>query len=178
MKKNIAKACLFLAMLSSSSAFSWSHSIDLGYGFSHDPNNTHYNNSGFLLSSDLVYLNNTAHSFWTINGSLGQWHSSAPEHQNLTTAAIALAMRYYVFSVSDKYPAYLMASGGPAYLSTKHFGTNVQGSNLAFQLFGGLGVELDKVDLNLRMVHYSNAKLANPNEGYNILYLLSVGYLF
>lgn len=170
--------CILTIMLSSlaSLSFAWDHSIELGYGYSHDPNHSRYNNSGFLLSGDLLPLQRSSAAFWSINGGLGQWTSTAPKNKNLTTAALALALRLYAFNV--KTPTYLLASGGPAYLSSRQYGLNTQGSNLAFQVYGGLGVELENIDINFRLIHYSNAHLASPNEGYNILYMLSVGYLF
>jgi hypothetical protein len=166
---------LSLFMLTS---FAWDHSVELGYGYSHDPNNVKYNNSGFLLSADVFPLKRTPWTFWSINAALGKWNSSAPQNKDLTTIAIAAALRLYLFNINHLYPAYLLGSVGPNYLSSRKFGTNTQGSNLDFQLFGGLGAEFNKVDVNLRLVHYSNAHLANPNQGFNILYLLSLGYLF
>jgi len=76
------------------------------------------------------------------------------------------------------YKLYLTGSVGPAILSSRQFGTNKQGSNLAFQLNAGLGMELHQFDFNLHMVHFSNAYTARPNNGYNILYVFSIGYLF
>ena len=76
-------------------------------------------------------------------------------------------------------PSYLLGSAGPAYLSQRQFGENKQGSSVAFQLNGGVGVELNKkIDINLRLSHYSNAHLASPDQGFTVLYLLSIGYLF
>lgn len=178
-KRNVFSRFLFVLLsLITITSFAWDRSIDIGYGYSHDPNDTKYNNSGVFLSGDFWPVYHSPMTFWSLNGSLGQWYSSAPENKNLTTVAAALALRFYPLTTAETYPVYLLASAGPAYLSTRHFGTNVQGSNLAFQLNGGLGMEYKHFDANLRMVHYSNAGLANPNEGYNILYLLSLGYLF
>lgn len=160
------------------SSFAWDHSIELGYGISHDPNHTKYNNSGFLLTSDLLPLKHTLCTYWSLNGALGQWYSTAPKYKNLTTAALALALRYYPFTIRQTYPSYLLGSVGPAYLSNRQFGANKQGSNLTFQVNAGLGVELNQIDINLRLSHYSNAHLARPDQGFSVLYLLSIGYLF
>jgi hypothetical protein len=109
---------------------------------------------------------------------LGQWYSSAPQNKHLTTAAISLALRFYPFTIDDKYPSYLLASAGPAFLSSSQFGINTQASHLAIQTNLGLGMEFNCIDVNLRLEHFSNAGLGKPNEGFNILYLLSIGYLF
>jgi lipid A 3-O-deacylase len=170
---------LFLCLITTVS-FAWERSVELGYGYSHDSNNTNYNNSGFLLSSDVWPVWRNDLTYWTINGALGQWHTTAPTNNDVTTAAVALALRLYpLCNNMSAYPFYLLGSAGPAYLSHKQYGNNKQGSNLAFQLFAGLGVELNNQwDVNLRAMHYSNGGTSSPNQGYNILYLLSLGYLF
>ncbi len=157
--------------------YAWNHSIELGYGRSHDPNNTKYTNSGFMLSSDIFPLGRTPMTFWSITGSLGQWHSSAPVNKNTTTAALSLALRFYPFTLWASNP-YLLGSAGPAYLSNIRLGTNTQASHASIQTDLGFGFEVNHFDTNLRLVHYSNAGLGHPNQGFNILYFLSMGYLF
>lgn len=160
------------------SAFAWNHSVEIGYGWSHDPNNSRYFNQGVMLSGDLYPLRRTPMTFWSITGSLGHWHSSAPVNKNVTTAAASLALRFYPFMLTKSKP-YLLASVGPAYLSQPRFGTNVQASHGSIQTNLGLGDEFNNhYDVNLRLVHYSNAGLGHINEGYNFLYFLSLGYLF
>lgn len=159
--------------------FAWDHSIDIGYGVSHDPNHTRYNNSGFLLTSDLYPIKRTPSTFWSLNGALGQWYSTAPHHKYLTTGALSLALRYYPnFTIGDCYPTYFLGTVGPAYLSNRQFGRNKQAGNVTIQFNLGLGVELNHIDLNLRLSHYSNAYIARPDQGFTVLYLLSIGYLF
>lgn len=171
---------IFLGLLSfiTSHAFAWDHSVDLGYGFSHDPNHTKYNNYGLLLSSDVYPIHRSCWTFWSLNAALGQWHTNAPKNKNLTTAALSVALRFYWFNLTQDYPSYLLGSVGPVYLSNNKFGENVQGSNVAFQVNAGVGAEFKNFDINLRATHYSNAYLAHPDHGFTILYLLSVGYLF
>lgn len=180
--KNMRLYQLLLSILFSfftlSTAFAWNNSIEIGYGYSHDPNNTKYNNSGVLLSGDIISLKRTPWTFWSITGSLGQWHSTAPVNQNLTTGALSLALRLYTFNIAHSYPFYLLGSAGPAYLSKSKFGLNTQASHASIQTTLGLGAEFNNIDANLRLVHFSNAGLGHINEGFNILYLLSIGYLF
>lgn len=159
-------------------AFAWDHSIELGYGISHDPNHSRYNNSGFLLNGDIYHFLRTPVTLWSINGAIGQWYSSAPVNKHLTTAALSVALRYYPFVIADRYPAYLLGSVGPAYLSNRHFGLNTQAGNATFQWNVGLGAELHHIDLNFRWSHFSNAYLARPDQGFTVLYLFSIGYLF
>src|SRR6185312_13445500 len=173
MKKNLIIGILILFNFFTINAYAWDHSIELGYGYSHDPNNVKYNNSGLLLTTDLLPLSRGRYTFWSITGALGQWHTTAPSHQNLTTGAASLALRLY--PIPKYYPAYFLGSVGPALLSSRKFGVNTQGSNLSLQINLGLGMEIHSFDVNLRLTHYSNAHIFHPDEGFNILYLLSVG---
>lgn len=179
MKQTFRRLSLVLGCgLISSAVFAWNHSVEIGYGFSHDPNHTRYNNSGILLSGDLLPLRRTPWTFWSITGSIGRFYTTTPKNKNLTTAALSIALRFYPFMVAKEYPAYLLASFGPAALSSRRYGYNTQAQQLTIQSNIGVGVEFKQVDLNLRLSHYSNASLGKPNEGFNLLYLLSVGYLF
>ena len=178
--KNLTLSSFLLFIFSSLftvTSFAWDHSLDIGYGISHDPNHTRYNNSGFLLTSDFYPIKRTPKTFWSLTGALGQWHTTAPQNKNLTTMALSVALRYYPWTFGN-YPGYLLGSVGPAYLSNRHFGRNTQAGNLTFQWNIGLGAELHQVDINLRLAHFSNAYIARPDQGFTVLYLLSIGYLF
>ncbi len=167
---------IFLLSTFSTASFAWNRSIELGIGHSHDPNGTRYYNSGLFLSGDFLPLWDSCWYKFTLNGTLGQWYTTAPNSKYLTTAAVALALR--VYPNNYEYRPYLLGSVGPAILSSKNFGVNKQGSNLSFQVNAGLGIEYKQYDVNLRLTHISNAHLAHPDNGFNVLYVLSVGYLF
>lgn len=179
MRKQCVKL-IVVALLAciTTTTFAWDHSIELGYGYSHDPNHSHYNNSGFLLNGDFYSIKETPWIHLSLNAALGQFRTTTPVNKNLTTAAIDMALRVYGFEFGNAYASYFLASFGPAYLSSRQFGYNTQGSNLAIQSNLGIGAEFHQYDVNLRLEHFSNAGLANPNEGFNVLYLLSFGYLF
>ncbi len=176
MKGQIRLGMVIFCSVLTINAQAWNHSIELGYGYSHDPNDIRYNNSGFLLTSDLLSLSRGHYTFWSVTGALGQWHTTAPTHQNLTTAAVSLALRLY--PIPNYYPTYLLGTLGPTLLSERQFGINKQGSNFTLQTNLGIGMEFHSFDVNFRLVHYSNAHLFHPDQGFNILYLLSFGYLF
>lgn len=179
MKSRVRQLLLFtLLNLSTLSAYAWNQSVELGYGYSHDPNDIHYNNSGLLLSGDIYTITQTPWSHWSITGSLGQWYTTAPSNKNLTTGALSLALRLYPAYTINHYSPYLLMSGGPALLSNREFGVNTQAKNITIQSNAGFGVEYDHYDFNLRFSHFSNASIWKPNEGFNVLYLFSVGYLF
>ncbi len=167
----------FLALFSQI-LFAWNHSVELGYGHSHDPNDTKHYNSGVLLSGDIVPLLRNDWTFWSITGSLGRWYSTAPHNKNLTSVAASIALRFYPFLIANQYPSYFLASFGPAYITARQFGVNKQAENVTIQSNLGVGVEFNYIDVNLRLSHFSNGSMSKPNNGYNVLYLLSIGYLF
>lgn len=169
---------VLVLMLCTSAASAWTRSLEVGYGYSHDPNHTRYYNSGLMLSSDIAPLYRNSWAFLTLNGSVGKWMTTTYINKNLVTVAATLAVRLYPFNSQSGYLPYVVGSAGPAYMSSKNFGLNSQGKNMSGQWTGGFGVEYNHFDVNLRLVHFSNAHLSSPDQGFNILYTLSVGYLF
>jgi len=170
--------CLLLGM--NFSAWAWNHGISVGYGGGADPNHSQFTNSGVFISGEFASLKKKSWLSLTFNGAVGEWFSTTPAHKNLTTVAASIASRFYIWH-SAKFHPFILASVGPSYLSNKKFGHNTQGSHFSFQSILGVGFELGqqkRLDINLRFVHYSNANLIKPNEGYNIFYVVSVGYLF
>lgn len=158
-------------------AFPWEKSFEIGYGKSHDPNYSKYYNSGFLFSADLYPLYHHPYAYLSLGGALGKWYTTAPINKNITTAAGTLNLRVYPWTNTREYPVYLMGSAGPALLSCRDFGYNDQGSNISGQWYFGAGIEYKHFDINLRYMHFSNAHTTSPDEGFNIQYLLSIGYL-
>ena len=170
----------FSAALITSSVMAWDHGISLGYGGGSDINHHNDTNSGEFLSAEFTSIKQKDWLNITFNGSLGNFYSTAAVNKHLFTAAASLAFRFYALTTPKLHPFFL-ASVGPAYLSDQNFGQNRQADNFAFQSILGAGVEVGKakrVDLNLRLIHYSNAYLMHPNEGFNIFYVVSLGYLF
>lgn len=178
---NLSKITLFCSLcFTACSVFSWNHGVSLGYGGGSDLNHHTDTNSGAFLSGEFLSIKQKDWLNITFNGSLGQFHSSWSANKHLFTAAASLAFRFYPCHTINTHPFFL-ASVGPSYLSKNKFGRNRQASNFAFQTIAGAGLEFGKakrVDLNLRLIHYSNAYLMHPNEGFNIFYVASLGYLF
>lgn len=169
---------MLLLGLISSTASAWERSLELGYANSHDPNHSRYRNSGVMLSGDFFPLYHSPWTYLSLNAAVGQWWTNAPTNQNLTTGSVGFGLRLYPFTIANIYPVYALGTANGAVLSHRQFGQNKQGSNLTFQVGVGAGIELNQFDINLRWAHFSNAHLAHPDNGYNFLYLLSVGYLF
>ncbi len=167
------------------SALAWQHGIDVGYGIPASEIDAHYNTYGYYLDAMLYRFPKLDRSLiFTINTSLGHWLATTEDHNQVTTLALSGAFRGYFVPIDSAYALhpYLLFSAGPAYLSEEQFGENKQGKHVAFQVNFGGGSEIriaqHDFDLNLRLVHFSNGGIFHPNEGYDVVYVLSVGYLF
>lgn len=181
MKKIILKVSVLVsALFISFQASAWNHGISFGYGSATDPNHSSDTNSGYYLSGKLFLLSKRSWYQLTLDGSIGDWKSSTQIHNDLFTTALSADFRIYFFHLSSVH-GYAYIASGPGYLSNRRFGQNTQASNFAFQSTFGTGLEFGKakrLDLTLNFVHFSNAYLMHPNEGFNIFYVVSVGYLF
>lgn len=180
MKKSLIHYLLTISLLMIylPSVHAWNHSIELGYGYSQDPNHSKYHNNGVFLNSDLFTFCQTCWTLLSLNAALGHWYNSAPTHRYITTGALSLGLRVYPFPNATTYPFYFLGSAGPAYISKQQFGLNKQAGNMTLQWTLGFGTEIQCFDINLRLVHFSNAYLDRPDHGFSILYTLSIGYLF
>jgi hypothetical protein len=164
--------------------YAWQHEVSLGYGFGREVEKD-YQNTAFVLSGKLYKfpkIDNTLIA--TIDGSVSQLRADTDVHRHLTTAALALGLRAY-FQNPDLHQIrpYLGVSSGPSYLSSRYFGTGDQGAHLDLQSTIESGVEFElknkrSVDVNLHFVHYCNAGLAYPNLGFNVPFVIAVGYQF
>lgn len=181
--QKIGYVALIIALLLASPAYAWEHSISFGYGKSQELGYS-YDNSGYFLNGVFTRFQPLDPMlYFSIDGSAGFWTASTNQHRQLTTLAASGDFHAYFTPPADhQYRPYLLGTFGPAYLSQEQFGEETQGSHIAFQTTLGGGLEYVKqdhgVDLNLRLIHYCNAGLASPNEGFDIFYVFSVGYLF
>ena len=120
----------------------------------------------------------------SVDGSLGYWHSKTATHNSLLNASVYGAFRAYFRPIgTTKYSPYLLMGFGPSYLSNEMLGENKQGSHFDFQtsMGAGLGVKLKnqhQLLFSYRFVHLCNAGLAKPNKGFNLPFILSIGYTF
>ena len=174
-----------LATLFTLSASAWQHGISSGYGGSKEINKN-YGAYGFFLNGKLYQLKRIDKTMLlTLDVSAAHWRAGTAQNKNLTTLALSGAFRAYFAPPEDhQWRPYLQTTAGLAYLSSKMFGEQAQGSHAALQITLGAGMEValphsDKsLDLNWRLVHFSNAGLFKPNQSLNLLYVFSLGYLF
>ncbi len=163
-------------------AQAWTHEVAIGYGNSNEPEQD-YNNSIYVLSGKFLKFRVDKTLIATLDGTIGQWHAGTDEHSNLTNIALAPALRAY-FANPDRHMVrpYIGVSIGPTYLSEEQLGTRLQNTHLALQSTLETGTEIGSqqhsIDLNVHLEHICNAGLAVPNQGFNVLYIFSVGYQF
>lgn len=181
MKANFSKLFyVIIALLISCHTQAWDHGVSFGYGSGSDPNHSEDVTSGFFLRGNIMSLSQRKWYNLTLDAAFGDWETSTISNNNLFTLAAAVTFRLYVYQ-TEWVHMYGYASAGPGYLSEKQFGQNTQASHFAFQSTFGTGFEIGKarrVDIGLNFVHFSNAYLMEPNEGFNIYYVVTIGYLF
>ncbi len=191
MKKNFLFLFSFLfrfffslsSLLFFSPTYAWQHEVAIGYGDGKEIEQN-YDNRGVVLSGKFYKFPKIDDTLIaSIDGTLANINSSTSTDNHLVTAAAALAMRAYFMNPDDhSVRPYLQASFGPALLSQRTLGNRTQGSNFAFQTTFETGMEIGSqaksIDLNLRLAHYCNAGLFHPNQGINLMPIVSIGYLF
>lgn len=71
---------------------------------------------------------------------------------------------------NKKFPVFVEGGCNPTMLSRHQFGPNDYGCNFQFTTYGGVGVTLgERWELGFRFQHMSNAHVAEPNPGLNML---------
>lgn len=155
------------------------HEIAIGYGFGKEVEQK-YRNQGIVLSGKFYRLPNIDDTLSaTLDGTLAYIRASTKNHNHLATTALALALRaYFANPLEHIIRPYFQISFGPAYLSAKQLGERSQGGHFAFQTTLETGTEVKNVDFNLRLNHYCNAGIFHPNQGINLVYIFSIGYMF
>lgn len=180
MKKIIL--CIFILFFCQN-VFAWQHGISFGYGFAL-ANVQGYRNGGTFFNAKLYKFKPIDRTLiLTLDGSWGHWRANTGQNKKLDTLALSGALRaYFTPPKKQRIKPYLLLTAGSAYLSNKNFGTAKQGAHFAFQVTFGAGSEFlinhREFEADFRFVHYCNAGMFKPNESINILYVLSIGYLF
>jgi lipid A 3-O-deacylase len=102
---------------------------------------------------------------------------SYPTNNHLQAYSLSIALRFLTRIVV---PVFFDIGIGPAYMSQQQIGSRNLGQNWLFEDRAGIGIVLgkkQKLELGYRFIHYSNAYLAQKNNGLN-LHLFSFGYWF
>jgi hypothetical protein len=173
-------ACSFICI----SSQGFSKQLSIGYAFPAHESDQHYDHSGLYINGAFYHYLLADHMLlFTLNGAMGYWHADTTDNNHLLTLAVLPTFRaYFSQHTSHIVRPYLFLGYGPAYLSHRTFGEKTQGTHLAFQGDVGAGIEFGKhykgLDINGRFTHFSNAGLFHPNQGFDFLFILSVGYLW
>ena len=168
--------------LFSSSAIAWEHGIAAGFGGGKEIDQDYYN-TDYVLSAKLYKFKKIDDTLIAvIEASFSKLQADTDEYNSMYAAAIALSLRGYFLNPEHyRIKPYLEISSGPAYLSEHQLGNNIQGSHLVIQSTLGGGFEFGKnhsIDLNFHFAHYCNAGLADPNQGFDFPFIISLGYLW
>jgi hypothetical protein len=183
MKKNVL---LFISMLFSmiltETIFAWTYDVSLGYGRS-KVDDEYYQQGSMLDVQVFPFAKLDKTLIFGFGTSLADWHATAKENKRMITAALSAVFRaYFAPPETHKFRPYIATSFGPVYLSHKKLGKKEQGSNFSLQTTMGIGSEVElwgqELNFNLKFVHYCNGGIFRPNQGIDIWYVFSIGYLF
>ncbi len=184
-KKNILLyTAMFFALFFAGAAVAWTYDICLGYGRSKEYGYDYYQQGVMLDFQAFPFAKLDKTLLFGVGASLADWHAATKENKEMAAAAVSAIFRAYFAppEASAKFRPYLTASFGPAYLFQKELGERKQGSHLSFQTTMGIGSEITfgkkALDFNFKFVHYCNGGIFKPNQGIDIWYIFSIGYLF
>ena len=114
------------------------------------------------------------------DGNLAYWHTVYATNKSLVLGSIAPVLRIPFFQNSAFMP-YLEISVGAAMMSGTKFGYKDLGAHFTFQDMLGGGISLGakhQFDISWHYVHYSNASLAQPNDGIDLPIFVTLAYRF
>jgi hypothetical protein len=182
-KNSLLFVTMLFSMIFAETVFAWTYDVSLGYGRSKETNCNYYQQGGMLDFQAFPFTKLDKTLVFGLGASLADWRAATSENKNMMTAAVSAVLRaYFAPPEASKFRPYLSASFGPAYLSSRKLGEREQGSNFTFQTTMGIGSEVKfgqkELSFNLKFVHYCNGGIFTPNQGIDIWYIFSIGYLF
>ena len=179
--KNLITILLSITLFYSFSANAWQYGLSFGAGAGQETNRN-YNNGLFMVNGKFYKFNLDRTLIATFDARFSHLFSATPENNSMYTLSLAPAFRAYFFEpFQANFRPYLEVSSGPAYLSQHQLGEETQGARFAIQSTLGGGFEWAErpgFEVNFQLVHYCNAGLANPNQGFNFPIVISFGYLW
>ena len=114
-----------------------------------------------------------------LEASYARWNVKYFTNNRLEVFALAPVIRANLFSFGQE-QFFLEGSVGPAKRSTKQLADRRAGSKWTFQDIIGFGFTVlrQKLDFRIQYTHYSNANLARPNPGTEVIPMLTLSYRF
>ena len=138
----------------------------------------HHATSGGTIS----YLYTLYHTqkYFSIHGgvAISNWNLNA---SSLYALSGFFELRLWIFHTKSFNPYLMYSIAGPTVLSSNHIQDSKLGGYFLFQDYMGVGVLLGqthKIMLEVKTLHYSNGDLAVYNQGLQIPWLFSIGYVF
>lgn len=101
--------------------------------------------------------------------------------QNIGAFSGFLSMKFWLFRTPYVEPYFLYSIAGPTIITRKTLGRRNLGQNFLFQDFIGFGMTLGKkrrLDIEAKVVHYSNGDIFTQNPGFDIPIVFSIGVTF
>ncbi len=134
-------------------------------------------NGGMVMYQRLIFHNRKLFSLY-VGGSLSRW---VRFDQIIYAESAFFALRFWFFRTStvNAYLTYSVA--GPTILNINHLAEKNLGGNFIFQDYLGLGLQFGRrhaLNLDLRLVHYSNGDIFTHNPGFDVPVVLYLGYSF
>ncbi len=113
-----------------------------------------------------------------IGYSISKWNKSS---QSQFCATFLIAFKWWMFHVPMFHPYFVYSVASPSIITRRRFAGANLSANFIFQDFIGVGFllgEKTRVDVSLKIYHYSNGDLFLHNAGFDVPSVLSVGIAF
>ncbi len=169
------------------------HKHEITFGFYNDKqmkvNISHPPSPIFWTASDkanggmqLTYLQMLYHTkqhfsaYW--GASASGWNGGG---DNNNIATLFVSMRFWLHQWHYLSPYFMASYAGPSLMSVQHFNGHNLGSHFIWQDYLGIGMMLgpkQNIDLNVRLLHYSNGDVFPTNPGFDVPIVVTVGFAF
>ncbi|MBP8830003.1 MAG: acyloxyacyl hydrolase [Desulfobacter sp.] len=139
--------------------------VSLGYGQSIDHIDIY--RAGFLKQLNAKWIESkTGYARGYFELSYNRWESG---REDVNAVAFSPVFQYVFYAGNATWYPYIEAGVGVACLDDYTINDRNLSSNLLFEDRAGAGIRIKNVDISLRYMHYSNARLKEPNDGIDIL---------
>lgn len=191
--KFILSAIISLCFLSASAAsFNWpKQQVDMGYDNSSYKTFTipkppkpffwssHFAvNSGGNMSYRYIYYHTKQYFSFQLGATTAMWFAQS---KTLFTLSAIFELRWWILHTRYFNPYLMYSIASPTLLSREHFADSHLGGHFLFQDYLGAGMLIGnshRFAIEVKVMHYSNGDLAVYNDGLQVPFLLSIGYVF
>lgn len=135
--------------------------------------------NGFMLMYQRNIYHTEKHFSINVGGSTSAW-----KRQNQTIGAFSafVAFQFWLFDTHYVHPYIMYSIAGPTLLTRHRYGPANLGESFIFQDVLGIGAQIGHstraLNLELKLVHYSNGDIFPRNSGFDIPIVFALGYSF